>query len=47
MEISELALDQAGIANDRKLAFVDKNRDLYITNVRYIGSNRKIFKLGI
>jgi intraflagellar transport protein 80 len=41
-----LALDQAGIASERKLAFVDKNRDLYITNVRVIGNNRKINKLG-
>ena len=46
LEISELALDQAGTANERKLAFVDKNRDLYITNVRVIGNNRKINKLG-
>lgn len=45
-EISELALDQAGTANERKLAFVDKNRDLYITNVRIIGNTRKIHKLG-
>ncbi len=41
-----MALDQAGTANERKLAFVDKNRDLYITNVRVIGNNRKINKLG-
>jgi intraflagellar transport protein 80 len=46
LDISELALDQAGMANERKLAFVDKNRDLYITNVRIIGNNRKISKLG-
>ena len=46
MEISELALDQAGSPNERKLAFVDKNRDLYITNVRIIGNTRKISKLG-
>jgi intraflagellar transport protein 80 len=46
MEISELALDQSGLSNERKIAFVDKNRDLYITNVRIIGNNRKIHKLG-
>ncbi|RNA13955.1 intraflagellar transport 80 -like protein [Brachionus plicatilis] len=45
-EIAELALDQAGNANERKLAFVDKNRDLFLSNVRVIGSNRKINKLG-
>jgi intraflagellar transport protein 80 len=41
-----LALDQAGTANDRKLAFVDKNRDLYITDVRFLGNTRTIMKLG-
>lgn len=45
-EIVELALDQAGTANERKLAFIDKNRDLYLTNVRTIGLQRKINKLG-
>jgi intraflagellar transport protein 80 len=46
LEIAELALDQAGVASERRLAFVDKNRDLYITNVRVIGVARKINKLG-
>lgn len=46
LEIAEFALDQAGTANERRLAFVDKNRDLYITNVRVIGATRKINKLG-
>lgn len=41
-----MALDQAGTANERKLAFVDKNRDLYLSNVRTIGTQRKIHKLG-
>lgn len=45
-DISEIALDQAGTANERKLAFVDKNRDLYLVNVRSLGINRKIHKLG-
>ncbi len=39
-------MDQAGTANERKLAFVDKNRDLYLTNVRTIGNSRKVYKLG-
>lgn len=41
-----MSLDQAGTASERKLAFVDKNRDLYISNVRIIGNTRKINKLG-
>ena len=45
-EISELAVDHIGPPNDRKLAFVDKNRDLYVTSVRVIGNSRKINKLG-
>ena len=47
VEISEIALDQSGNSNDRKLAFVDKNRDLFIVNVRNSALNsRKINKLG-
>ena len=41
-----MALDQAGNANERKLAFVDKNRDLYISNVRNVGTSMRISKLG-
>ena len=44
--MSEILLDQAGTANERELAFVDKNRELYLTNVRAIGNNRRIYKLG-
>jgi intraflagellar transport protein 80 len=42
----EILLDQAGTANERKIAFVDKNRELYLTNVRTIGNSRKVYKLG-
>ena len=37
-EIAEIALDQIGLPNTRKLAVVDKNRDLFIANVRRFGS---------
>lgn len=47
--ISEIGLSQGGSVNNRLLAFVDKNRDLFVMvmNLR-IGStaSRKIEKLG-
>lgn len=46
-EISEIALDQKGLTNDRKIAFIDKNRDLYITSVKRFGKEEQIIKLGI
>ena len=42
----EIALDQCGPATERRLALVDKNRDLYITSVRVFGGDRKSYKLG-
>ncbi len=42
----EIALDQCGTANERRLAIVDKNRDLYLTQVRVYGAARKTIKLG-
>ena len=42
----EIALDQCGTANERRLAIVDKNRDLYLTQVRVYGAARKTCKLG-
>lgn len=42
----EIALDQCGPANERRLAIVDKNRDLYLTAVRVFGGDRKTYKLG-
>ncbi|KAK7820931.1 hypothetical protein U0070_025989 [Myodes glareolus] len=45
-EISEIALDQKGLTNDRKIAFIDKNRDLYITSVKRFGKEEQIIKLG-
>lgn len=36
-EIAEIELDQIGLPNQRKLAVVDKNRDLFLANVRRFG----------
>ncbi|XP_040569650.2 intraflagellar transport protein 80 homolog [Lepeophtheirus salmonis] len=38
LEITEISLDQTGLSNERKCAFVDKNRDLFLINVRKYGS---------
>ncbi|XP_060098406.1 intraflagellar transport protein 80 homolog isoform X2 [Heteronotia binoei] len=45
-EIVEIALDQKGLTNERKVAFVDKNRDLYITSVKRFGKEQKVIKIG-
>jgi len=45
-EIVEIALDQKGLTNERKIAFIDKNRDLYITSVKRFGKEQKIVKIG-
>lgn len=46
LEVVEVALDQMGPSNERRLAFVDKNRHLYLTTVRVFGTGCKFFKLG-
>ncbi|KAJ7324970.1 hypothetical protein JRQ81_017990 [Phrynocephalus forsythii] len=45
-EIMEIALDQKGLTNERKIAFIDKNRDLYITSVKRFGKEQKVIKIG-
>ncbi|XP_070538600.1 intraflagellar transport protein 80 homolog [Ptychodera flava] len=45
-EVMEIALDQCGPASERRLAIVDKNRDLYLTSVRTVGKSQQIIKLG-
>ncbi|PAA76732.1 hypothetical protein BOX15_Mlig022764g2, partial [Macrostomum lignano] len=45
-EVAEVALDQSGPATDRKLAIIDRNRDLFITQVRTYGGQRRIVKIG-
>ena len=42
----EIALDQCGPPTERRLAIIDKNRDLYLTSVRTFGTDRKSVKLG-
>ncbi|XP_074535318.1 intraflagellar transport protein 80 homolog isoform X2 [Halichoeres trimaculatus] len=46
LEVVEVALDQCGPSNERKIALVDKNRDLYLTSVRHLGREPKICKIG-
>ena len=46
VEVLEIALDQCGPATERKLAIVDKNRDLFLTSVRIFGTERKSTKMG-
>ncbi|XP_030071802.1 intraflagellar transport protein 80 homolog [Microcaecilia unicolor] len=46
IEIVEIALDQKGLTNERKIAFIDKNRDLYITAVRRFGKEERVIKIG-
>ncbi|XP_053567774.1 intraflagellar transport protein 80 homolog [Bombina bombina] len=46
IDIMEIALDQGGPANERKIAFIDKNRDLYITPVRKFGKELQAIKIG-
>jgi hypothetical protein len=38
-----VALDQTGLPNERKLAIVDKNRDLYLVNVRKVTQKFKFW----
>ena len=47
IEVMEIALDKIGTAVERRLAYIDKNRDLYMTPVRVYGSARKTVKLGM
>ena len=42
LEIAEIALDQVGLQTHRKLAYVDKNRDLFLTNLSFRSSSKSI-----
>ncbi|XP_018588159.2 intraflagellar transport protein 80 homolog isoform X1 [Scleropages formosus] len=46
LEVMEIALDQCGVAADRKIALIDKNRDLYLTSVRRFSREPIISKIG-
>ena len=47
-EVVEIALEQTGPPNERKLAIIDKNRDLYLVMVRKFSNNssKGVGKLG-
>jgi len=46
VEIMEIAVDKTGTPVERRLIIVDKNRDLFMTQVRVYGSARKTVKLS-
>ncbi|XP_016420867.1 intraflagellar transport protein 80 homolog [Sinocyclocheilus rhinocerous] len=46
IEVVFVALDQCGSSNDRRIALIDKNRDLYLTSVRKLGRAHSIHKIG-
>ncbi|XP_026683019.1 intraflagellar transport protein 80 homolog [Diaphorina citri] len=46
-EITQLAVNQTGSLQERHVAFIDKNRDLYLSMLSTKGSNRRCHKLGI
>ncbi|XP_068173450.1 intraflagellar transport protein 80 homolog [Antennarius striatus] len=46
LEVAEVALDQCGPSTERKIALIDKNRDLYLTSVHHLGREPKICKIG-
>ncbi|CAH8502920.1 unnamed protein product [Heterobilharzia americana] len=45
-EIMKISLNQLGNSFDRRLAVLDKNKDLYLLSIRTLGNQRKIIKLG-
>lgn len=45
VEVMEVAIDKTGSAVERRLIFVDKNRDMFMTQVRVYGTARKTVKL--
>lgn len=45
-DIIEIAIDQCGPANDRKLAFIDKCLDCFLVVVKTYGTFQKIAKIG-
>nr|CAH8839961.1 unnamed protein product [Trichobilharzia regenti] len=45
-EILKISLNQLGNSFDRRLAVLDKNKDLYQMSIRTLGNQRKTIKLG-
>ncbi|XP_026138840.1 intraflagellar transport protein 80 homolog isoform X2 [Carassius auratus] len=46
IEVVFVALDQCGSSSDRRIALIDKNRDLYLTSVRKLGRAHSMHKIG-
>uniref|UniRef100_A0A6Q2XZP2 Uncharacterized protein n=1 Tax=Esox lucius TaxID=8010 RepID=A0A6Q2XZP2_ESOLU len=46
MEVVEIALDQCGPSSERKIAVIDKNRDLYLTSLRRLNKEHNVCKIG-
>ncbi|XP_023711172.2 intraflagellar transport protein 80 homolog isoform X2 [Cryptotermes secundus] len=44
--VVEIALNQAGSPGERQLVLVDKNRDMYLTNIRGSATLKRLCKLG-
>ena len=44
--MQKLALDQCGNTNERGLAFVDKNNDIFLIQLRHSNPTSKLKKLG-
>lgn len=42
--VAQIALNQSGPVTERQIALVDKNKDLYLTNVK--GPNKISSKIG-
>ncbi|CAG0899667.1 unnamed protein product [Darwinula stevensoni] len=46
-EVYEMSLDQTGPATERKLALIDRNRELYLVAIRRHGGSSVAMKLGV
>ncbi|XP_068216977.1 intraflagellar transport protein 80 homolog [Palaemon carinicauda] len=46
LEIVEVAIDKVGSSHERRMAVVDRNRDLFLVNLQRVGSIGRPVKLG-
>ncbi|CAH8609992.1 unnamed protein product [Dicrocoelium dendriticum] len=46
IEILQIGLDQCSAPLEQRMAFIDRNRDLYLMSVRVFGAARKVVKLS-
>ena len=44
--VTEIALNQAGSPGERQLVLVDRNRDMFLTNIRGSPAMKRLSKLG-